>query len=102
VRYRGYKVLYVDDEPANLTSFKYCFDDRFDVITAGGAEEALALLAAGPVAILLADQRMPGMSGAELCRVAREKHPDEMPHVRYIPRDRRSRICACQRKMVAL
>jgi signal transduction histidine kinase len=76
VNYRGYKVLYVDDEAANLTSFKYCFDDRFDVITAGSADDALRLLAAGSVAILLADQRMPDMSGAELCRIVRERHPD--------------------------
>jgi two-component system response regulator PhcR len=76
MRYRGYQILYVDDEPANLTSFKYCFDDRFDILTATSGDEALALLAAGPVALLLADQRMPGMSGAELCRLARERHPD--------------------------
>jgi signal transduction histidine kinase len=76
MNYRAYKILYVDDEPANLTSFRYCFDDRFDILTAGGGEEALALLAAAPVAILLADQRMPGMTGAELCRLARERHPE--------------------------
>jgi signal transduction histidine kinase len=76
VNYRGYKVLYVDDEAANLTSFKYCFDDRFDVVTAASASEALALLAAGPVAMLLADQRMPGTTGAELCQLVRERYPD--------------------------
>ena len=38
----------------------------------------------------------------EVERLAREKHPDEMPHVRYIFREMRSRIYACQRKMDAL
>jgi Family of unknown function (DUF5678) len=38
----------------------------------------------------------------EVERLAREKHPDEMPHVRYIFREKRSRIYACQRKMDAL
>jgi len=38
----------------------------------------------------------------EVRRLAQEKHPDEMPHVRYIFREKRSRIYACQRKMVAL
>jgi two-component system response regulator PhcR len=76
VNYRGFRVLYVDDEAANLTSFKYCFDDRFDVVTAASAEEAMRVLAAGPVALLLTDQRMPGMTGAELCQQARERYPD--------------------------
>ncbi|MGH9959952.1 MAG: DUF5678 domain-containing protein [Pyrinomonadaceae bacterium] len=31
----------------------------------------------------------------EVERLAHEKHPDEMPHVRYIPREKRSRIYAC-------
>jgi hypothetical protein len=41
-------------------------------------------------------------SGEEVRRLARAKHPDEMPHVRYIFREKRSRIYACQRKMAAL
>ena len=41
-------------------------------------------------------------SGEEVRRLARDKHPDEMPHVRYIPREKWSRIYACKRKMVAL
>ena len=31
----------------------------------------------------------------EVERLAREKHPDDMPHVRYIPREKRYRIYAC-------
>ena len=76
MNYRGYKILYVDDEPANLTTFRYCFDEQFEVLTASGAEEALGILARNPVAVLLADQRMPEMSGAELCQIVRERHPD--------------------------
>ena len=30
----------------------------------------------------------------EVERLAREKHPDDMPHVRYIPREKRFRIYA--------
>lgn len=76
MNYRQYKILYVDDEPANLTTFRYCFEERFDVVTANTADEALTILAREPVALLLADQRMPGVSGAELCRIVRERHPD--------------------------
>jgi hypothetical protein len=38
-------------------------------------------------------------SGEEVRRLARAKHPDEMPHVRYIFREKRSRIYACQRDL---
>jgi signal transduction histidine kinase len=76
VNYRSYKILYVDDEAANLTSFRYCFGDVFDVLTAASADEALALLAHEPVGVLLADQRMPGTTGVELCTVVRERYPD--------------------------
>jgi hypothetical protein len=33
----------------------------------------------------------------EVRRMAREKHPDELAHVRYIQREKLSRIYACQR-----
>ena len=36
-----------------------------------------------------------GDSRAEVERLAREKHPDEMPHIRYILREKRDRIYAC-------
>lgn len=36
-----------------------------------------------------------GDSRAEVDRMAREKHPDELPHIRFIPREKLSRIYAC-------
>lgn len=36
-------------------------------------------------------------SGEEVRRLARAKHPDEMPHVRYIFREKRSRILRVNR-----
>ncbi len=36
-------------------------------------------------------------SREEVERLAREKHPDEMPHIRYIPREKCHRIYAYQR-----
>ena len=36
-----------------------------------------------------------GDSRAEVDRLAREKHPDEMPHIRFIPREKLVRIYAC-------
>jgi signal transduction histidine kinase len=71
-----YPVLYVDDEEENLIAFRYALDDRFSVMTARSGAEAVELLTQHPIALLLCDQRMPGMTGVELCRRAREVRPD--------------------------
>jgi signal transduction histidine kinase len=71
-------VLYVDDEAGNLRVFEANFRSRFRLLTAPSGEEGLTLLDqhAHDVGVLLADQRMPGMTGAELLEKAREAHPD--------------------------
>jgi signal transduction histidine kinase len=74
--YRAYPILYVDDEVTNLQSMRYLLDDRFTLITTADPEDALRILAAEDVAVLLTDQRMPGMTGTELCARARESKPD--------------------------
>lgn len=33
----------------------------------------------------------------EIERLVREKYPDDLPHVRYIPQEKMGRIYACQR-----
>ena len=69
-------VLYVDDDPRNLHTFRLAFRDRFRVETAGSGEEALQILAREPIAVLLADQRMPGMTGSQLCATVKRQFPD--------------------------
>lgn len=43
-----------------------------------------------------------GDSRAEVERLARAKYPDEAPHIRRIPAEKRAWIYAGQRRMVAL
>jgi len=74
--YKQYAILYVDDEPANLAAFRFVFEDQFRILTAESGKEALEILDAVQVAILITDQRMPTMSGAELCARARNVHPN--------------------------
>jgi len=69
-------VLYVDDDSRNLHAFRLGFKGRFRVLTASSAREALEILSREPIAVLLADQRMPEMSGAELCAQAKKLFPD--------------------------
>jgi nitrogen-specific signal transduction histidine kinase len=68
-------VLYVDDEPENLIVFQATFEEHFNVITAESGREALDLLADRSFPVVVSDQRMPRMSGAELFEVMRHKFP---------------------------
>jgi len=69
-------VLYVDDDAANLTVLQAACADEFDVVTAESAEVALAIMRQHEIAVLLVDQRMPGMTGVELFEATREHYPD--------------------------
>lgn len=71
-------VLYVDDEPINLRVFTANFRARFPILTAGSGEQALELLQRGDprIGVILTDQRMPGLSGAQLLEKSRELAPD--------------------------
>jgi DNA-binding NtrC family response regulator len=68
-------ILYVDDEAPNLDLFQRRFDEEFRIVTAASGEDALALLAAQSIGVLVADQRMPGMTGVELLAQAATRWP---------------------------
>jgi signal transduction histidine kinase len=70
--HREYPVLYVDDERDNLRIFELTFRRDFTVLTASSAQEGLELLSQHPVAVVLSDQRMPGIEGVEFLRRVRE------------------------------
>lgn len=63
-----YKIMIVDDEPANLRLLERLFRRQYQVVTAASGKEALALLEQHDFALLLTDQRMPGMTGIELLK----------------------------------
>jgi response regulator RpfG family c-di-GMP phosphodiesterase len=58
-------ILYVDDEENNLFSFKATFRIKYNVMTALSGNEALEILAAKKVHVIITDQRMPEMTGVE-------------------------------------
>lgn len=70
--HREYPVLYVDDERDNLRIFELTFRRDFTVLTASSAKEGLELLSQHPVAVVLSDQKMPGIEGVEFLRRVRE------------------------------
>ncbi len=69
-------VLVVDDEVQVQASLRRGLDDHYRVLTAGSGKEALQVLAEHPVDLILADQRMPEMTGVELFRETRVLHPE--------------------------
>ena len=76
VEYKDYPVLYVDDEHANLVAIQYALEELFRIEVTTSPTDALERLRAERFAVLLADHRMPGMTGVELCEAAREISPD--------------------------
>ncbi len=73
------RVLIVDDERVlRIALGKLLTHDGWQVVTAASGAEALLLLAESCFDILLLDLKMPGLSGQETCRLAKEKWP-EMP-----------------------
>ena len=71
-----YNILYVDDEKQNLHAFRAIFRRFFNVFVADGGSEALEILENQPVHLVLSDQRMPSMTGVELCETVMEKYPN--------------------------
>lgn len=69
-------VLYIDDEEPNLSAFKASFRRTHDVRTANSAEKAMALIEEEEPHIIIADQRMPKVSGVEFFQSVCKSHPD--------------------------
>ncbi|KXV80072.1 hypothetical protein AD953_00190, partial [Acetobacter malorum] len=57
-------VLIVDDEPEILVALTDLLEDTYEVLPASSGERGLALLKErSDVAVIVSDQRMPGMTG---------------------------------------
>jgi two-component system, response regulator, stage 0 sporulation protein F len=70
-------LLYVDDEPLNLTLFEINFQKKYTVRTALSGEKGLDILRSEPsIAVVITDMKMPGMNGIEFIRKAKENFPE--------------------------
>lgn len=101
VDYRDYPVLYVDDEHANLVAIQYALEDTFRIEITTSPTEALERLQSERFAVLLADHRMPGMTGVELCEAARTISPDTTRMIITAYADLHAAIDAVNRGQVA-
>jgi signal transduction histidine kinase len=69
-------VLYLDDESSNLSSFKANFRRLHRVNVANSADEAYQILEKEEPHIIIADQRMPDITGVEFFERVKVTHPD--------------------------
>jgi signal transduction histidine kinase len=69
-------LLVVDDHEAVIASVVELFRGRYHVLGAHSVEKALGLLQQGGIAVVMADQRMPKMSGSELLAQIATLDPD--------------------------
>ncbi len=73
---RDFDVVVVDDDQDNLDAFRFAFRKSFRLHYALGGGPALELLDRLDAAVVVSDQRMPGMSGVEFLRAAKARRPD--------------------------
>ena len=66
------RVLVVDDEPQILSSIRALLEDDFDVVVSSDADDAFHFLKDAQIAVILADQRMPHLTGDQFLAQARE------------------------------
>ena len=69
-------VLLVDDEPEVISAIKEAlFHEPYEIVGVGDPVEALRLLASKPFDVVVADEKMPNMGGAEFLAVVRRDFP---------------------------
>src|SRR5215213_10169769 len=68
-------ILVVDDEADILFSLRALLRRDFEVHTAESGAQALEVLRQHPVHVIMSDQRMPEMTGAELLSRTRGEYP---------------------------
>lgn len=76
-RRRERTLLLVDDEPNIVSALRRLFRrEGYRIATASSGTEGLQRMAECDVDVVLSDQRMPGMTGVEFLRRAKELYPD--------------------------
>jgi DNA-binding NtrC family response regulator len=72
---REINLLFVDDEPMIVQSLTAIFRRQYNVFTATSGKEAIDVIRAKKIHIIISDQRMPGMMGHELLKNVKALSP---------------------------
>lgn len=71
------KIVFVDDEPMILEGLSQLFDMMYDVQTFSNGQDAINYVREHPeVAIVVSDQRMPGLKGIDVLKAIKDISPD--------------------------
>jgi len=69
-------ILVVDDEVSNLNALQRALRREYNVLSATNGEDALTIMEQNDIALIIADHRMPGMTGVELLEKSLRKYPN--------------------------
>ena len=69
------QILFVDDEQRVLNSMRIMFRREYALHLAGSGSEALAIIQRHPIDVIVADHRMPQMTGVEVLTQVRQASP---------------------------
>ena len=71
-----HNILTVDDEISNLDVLERTFRNEYNVFSATSGSDAMVMMEQNEIALILADHRMPGMTGIEFLERTLERYPD--------------------------
>ncbi|HSI60926.1 MAG TPA: HD domain-containing phosphohydrolase [Ideonella sp.] len=75
----SWTILCVDDEPNILSALRRSLRvPGYKILTADGGPQALEMLAAQPIDLVISDMRMPGMDGAQLLERVHARWPQSI------------------------
>lgn len=69
------QILFVDDEQRVLNSMRIMFRREYELHLASSGKEALEIVRRGNIDVIVADHRMPGMTGVEVLTAVRKLSP---------------------------
>ncbi len=70
------QLLVIDDEEEVVNALRRQFRRKYDVYTAVNGAAGLEVMFQRPIHVIISDQRMPGMTGAEFYHRVRNEYPD--------------------------
>ena len=73
---KEFSILYVDDEEQNLVSFRATFRREYTIFTAVSGKEAMEIMHANNINLIITDQRMPEMTGIQFLKKILPVYPD--------------------------
>lgn len=73
---KKFTILYVDDEPQNLISFKATFRRAYKIYTATSGKEGMEIMRTQNIHLIITDQRMPEMTGVQFLEKILPEYPE--------------------------